>query len=45
MSKLGKKTIVLPKDSSIKVDAGNLLISGPLGSKQFCIMKKFLLLK
>ena len=33
MSKLGKKTIVLPKDSSIKVDAGNLLISGPLGSK------------
>ena len=33
MSKLGKKTILLPKDSSIKVDAGNLLISGPKGTK------------
>ncbi len=33
MSKLGKKTIVLPKDSTIKVDSGNLLISGPKGSK------------
>ena len=33
MSKLGKKIIVLPKDSTIKVDSGNLLISGPKGSK------------
>ena len=33
MSKLGKKTIILPKDSTIKVDSGNLLISGPKGSK------------
>tara|TARA_B100000029_G_scaffold400815_1_gene399867 strand:- start:3286 stop:3825 length:540 start_codon:yes stop_codon:yes gene_type:complete len=33
MSKLGKKTIVLPKDSTIKIDSGNLLISGPKGSK------------
>ena len=33
MSKLGKKTIVLPKDSNIKVDGGILLISGPKGSK------------
>ena len=33
MSKLGKKIIALPKDSSIKVDGGNLLISGPMGSK------------
>ena len=33
MSKLGKKNIVLPKDSTIKVDSGNLLISGPKGSK------------
>ena len=33
MSKLGKKIILLPKDSTIKVDSGNLLISGPKGSK------------
>ena len=33
MSKLGKKIIVLPKDSNIKVEKGNLLISGPKGSK------------
>jgi len=33
MSKLGKKTIVLPKDSTIKVDGGTLLVSGPKGSK------------
>ena len=34
MSKLGKKSILLPKDSTIKVDSGNLLISGPKGSKK-----------
>jgi len=32
MSKLGKKSILLPKDSSIKVDGNNLLVSGPKGS-------------
>ena len=34
MSKLGKKIIVLPKDSTIKVESGNLLVSGPKGSKK-----------
>ena len=33
MSKLGKKLILLPKESNIKVDGGNLLVSGPKGSK------------
>ena len=40
MSKLGKKTIVLPKDSTIKVDSGNLLISGPKGSKTVLFNEK-----
>tara|TARA_Y100001970_G_scaffold240594_1_gene303450 strand:+ start:316 stop:855 length:540 start_codon:yes stop_codon:yes gene_type:complete len=34
MSKLGKKIIELPKDSTLKVDGGSLLISGPKGSKK-----------
>ena len=40
MSKLGKKIIVLPKDSTIKVDSGNLLISGPKGSKTVSFNEK-----
>ena len=40
MSKLGKKTIILPKDSTIKVDSGNLLISGPKGSKTVSFNEK-----
>ena len=34
MSKLGKKIIVLPKDSNIKVEDGGLLVSGPKGSQK-----------
>ena len=33
MSKLGKKIIALPKDSTVKVENGNLMVSGPKGSK------------
>ena len=33
MSKLGKKIIILPKDSNIKVNGNNLVVSGPKGSK------------
>jgi len=33
MSKIGKKTIFLPKESSIKIDGANLTITGPKGSK------------
>ena len=40
MSKLGKKSIALPKDSTIKVDGGNLLISGPKGSKTVSFNEK-----
>ena len=40
MSKLGKKTIALPKDSIIKIDSGSLLISGPKGSKTILFNEK-----
>ena len=33
MSKLGKKSISLPKESTVKVDGSNLLVTGPKGSK------------
>ena len=37
MSKLGKKNILLPKDSSIKVEGPSLTITGPKGSKKLSI--------
>ena len=40
MSKLGKKIIVLPKESNIKVDGGTLLVSGPKGSKNISFNNK-----
>ena len=40
MSKLGKKLIILPKDSTIKVDGNNLLVSGPKGSKSIQFNEK-----
>ncbi len=40
MSKLGKKMIILSKDSSIKIDSGNLLVSGPKGSKKIPFNEK-----
>ena len=40
MSKIGKKSIVLPKDSSIKIDGANLIITGPKGSKTLSINDK-----
>ena len=40
MSKIGKKSIVLPKDSSIKVEGSLLTISGPKGSKKLTINDK-----
>ena len=33
MSKIGKKNILIPKDSSIKIEGANLTISGPKGTK------------
>ena len=40
MSKIGKKNITVPKDSSIKIDGGNLTITGPKGSKTLSINDK-----
>ena len=41
MSKIGKKDITIPKDSSIKIEDGNLTITGPKGSKNYQLIKKF----
>ncbi len=40
MSKIGKKNIILPKDSSIKIEGSNLTISGPKGTKKLSINDK-----
>jgi len=40
MSKLGKKPIIIPKDTNVKVEGGKLLLNGPKGSKEFSINEK-----
>ena len=40
MSKIGKKNIVIPKESSIKIEGSNLIITGPKGSKNLSINDK-----
>ena len=40
MSKIGKKNIIIPKDSSIKIEGANLTISGPKGTKKLTINDK-----
>jgi|TARA_B110001452_G_scaffold153782_1_gene127957 large subunit ribosomal protein L6 len=40
MSKIGKKNISVPKDSSVKIEGGNLTITGPKGSKSLTIDDK-----
>ena len=40
MSKIGKKNITVPKDSSIKIEGANLTITGPKGSKKLTINDK-----
>ena len=40
MSKIGKKNILLPKDSSIKVEGNLLTVTGPKGTKQLNINDK-----
>ena len=40
MSKIGKKNIAIPKESSIKVEGSNLIISGPKGTKKLTINDK-----
>ena len=40
MSKIGKKNIIVPKDSSIKIEGADLTISGPKGTKKLTINDK-----
>ena len=40
MSKIGKKNIIIPKESSIKIDGANLTITGPKGTKKLTINDK-----
>ena len=40
MSKIGKKNITIPKESSIKIEGSNLTIIGPKGSKNLTIDEK-----
>jgi large subunit ribosomal protein L6 len=40
MSKIGKKNIQIPKDSSIKIEGSNLIITGPKGTKTLNINDK-----
>ena len=40
MSKIGKKNILVPKESSVKIDGSNLIITGPKGSKTLTINDK-----
>ena len=40
MSKIGKKNILIPKDSSVKSENGVVTVSGPKGSKTLNINDK-----
>jgi large subunit ribosomal protein L6 len=40
MSKLGKKPILIPKDTKVKVENGKLILTGPKGSKELSINDK-----
>ncbi len=40
MSKIGKKNILVPKESSVKIKGSNLTISGPKGTKKLTINDK-----
>ena len=40
MSKIGKKNIIIPKESSIKIEGSDLTISGPKGTKKLTINDK-----
>ena len=40
MSKIGKKNILIPNESSIKIEGGNLTITGPKGTKKLTINDK-----
>jgi len=45
MSKLGKKIILIPKESTIEAEGNTLLVSGPKGSKKILFDNKIFLTK
>ena len=40
MSKLGKKPIIIPKDTKVKIESGKLILTGPKGSKELTLNDK-----
>ena len=40
MSKIGKKNILIPKESTVKIGGNTLIITGPKGSKELSINEK-----
>ena len=40
MSKLGKKPIIIPKDTKVKIESGKLLLTGPKGSRELSLNDK-----
>ena len=40
MSKLGKKPIIIPKDTKVKLESGRLILTGPKGSKELSLNDK-----
>ena len=40
MSKIGKKSIIIPKDASVKSENGLVTVTGPKGSKTLSINDK-----
>jgi len=40
MSKLGKKPIIIPRDTKIKLESGRLILTGPKGSKELTLNDK-----
>ena len=40
MSKLGKKPIIIPKDTKVKLEVGRLIVTGPKGSKELSLNDK-----
>lgn len=40
MSKLGKKPIIIPKDTKVKLEGERLFLTGPKGSKELSLSDK-----
>ena len=40
MSKLGKKPMIIPKDTKVKIESGKLLLTGPKGSRELALNDK-----